>query len=103
MEEGRLFLILLLSSTFRFLLIVFHYAFSISYKILPYYVYYYCIFPPEGGVWVTGVGYLGNSSAASGRSDPRGLLAGGIYLFYYARFYFLFCAGFSFLHTHVFF
>ena len=28
---------------FVFLLIEFHYAFSISYKILPYYVYYYLL------------------------------------------------------------
>ena len=31
------------SSPFCFLLMGFHCTFSISYKILPYYVYYYCI------------------------------------------------------------
>ena len=30
-------------SPFCFMLIEFHCTFSISYKILPYYVYYYCI------------------------------------------------------------
>ena len=30
-------------SPFCFLLIEFHCTFSISYKILPYFVYYYCI------------------------------------------------------------
>ena len=31
------------SNPFCFLSIEFHYTFSISYKILPYFVYYYCI------------------------------------------------------------
>ena len=31
------------SSQFYFLLILLHFTFSRSYKILPYYVYYYCI------------------------------------------------------------
>ena len=37
-------------------------------------------FPPWGSGWTMGVGYLGNSSTASGRSDPGGT-AGTRYCF----------------------
>ena len=42
-EGGGVFSFFDYSSPFCFLLIEFHHAFSISYKILLYYVYYYCI------------------------------------------------------------
>ena len=60
-------------SPFCYLLIEFHYTFSISYKILPYYVYYYCILtPPGGSEWIiSGGDYVDNSFTALGSSNPR--------------------------------
>ena len=60
---------------FCFLLNEFHCSFSISYQILRYYVYYYYYIlhhPLRRSRWVICVGYLGNSSTASGHSDPGG-------------------------------
>ena len=51
MDDFSLFncLIIELSYIF-FLLIEFHCSYSIYYKIVPYYVYYYCILPSMQGV-----------------------------------------------------
>ena len=58
--------------------------------------------PPRGSGWVIGVGYLGNSSTASGRGDPRGTV-GPSYSLGRRDFFYLFRARFTFFHTRVFF